>query len=253
MGLPLPYRHSLPLHVTRRRYTRDPHAAMYHSALPTPTSIRPADYDAFGNNPRGWYVHGRMLLDSADLHREFGFVESFMVPASQPIPPHNPKQYRRRDDLGNITQFEPVVTVWPEWMLRGMAMECYLKGLWLTQGNTVCQGGKYRGVRPAGAKDKVDNHNLEALASAVQFALSPAEIEKPVQMWAFAMIGMGRYPIGPHANVLPSFPNIQIWGILIMEVLQLGDGLTQRLEATLKAALPALVTPPAQTQSAPPA
>ncbi len=200
-------------------------------------SIKPADFDTHGNNPRAWFAQGRQVLSSANLHRRFGDVQAFGVPHGDPIPAVDPFLFRRDDSIPGMVHFWPAVTVWAEWMLRGFAAECLLKGLWLCQGHQLCIHGKYRGVLPPGAKKKVTDHELAQLADAVGFTVSADEREKPLQLWTFSMIGLGRYPVASNAQVMPQFGSPQLWPILVMECMELGDSLVHRLESQLESAI----------------
>jgi hypothetical protein len=68
---------------------------------------------------------------------------------------------------------EPTNDAWrthpSELMLRGMAIECLLKALWITQGHKLVEDNKYIGV--PGAAD----HDLVQLAKALQMQLSDFE------------------------------------------------------------------------------
>lgn len=206
--------------------------------------IKPIDYDQHGNDPTAWWGQARQLLDSANLHRRFGLVRSFAIPKDEVVPEADPFQYRLgRDDTTGMTYFTPAVSVWPEWMLRGFATECLLKALWLCQGHQLCGGGKYRGVIPIGAKKKVRDHELAELASAVGFDTTPDEREAPLQMWTFAMVGLGRYPVGVNAEVVPQFASPQLWLFLQVRCLEVGDQLMQRLDRAVQSTIPGFTDP----------
>src|SRR4051812_14359242 len=52
--------------------------------------------------------------------------------------------------VGDIVPDEGKI-LFPELMLKGFAVECLLKALWLKRGNTIAGGGRYAGV--VGAAD----------------------------------------------------------------------------------------------------
>jgi len=79
-------------------------------------------------------------------------------------------------------------------MLRGMAVECLLKGLCLKRGNELVVDGKYS--RVPGASD----HNLCELASAVDFNVDYAEEAVLRRLSLFVQYG-GRYPIPKSAVI----------------------------------------------------
>jgi hypothetical protein len=80
-------------------------------------------------------------------------------------------------------------------MLRGMAVECLLKGLWLRHGNELVRDGRYIGIPGAG------DHNLVQIASAVAFAVSVEEKDVLRRLSHFIEYG-GRYPIPRNADKL---------------------------------------------------
>jgi hypothetical protein len=82
-----------------------------------------------------------------------------------------------------------------ELMLRGMAVECLLKALWLKQGNVLVDSGRYVGVRGAGS------HDLSQLASAVRFTLSVHEADVMRRLSHFIEYG-GRYPVPKDSSKL---------------------------------------------------
>ena len=75
-----------------------------------------------------------------------------------------------------------------ELMLRGMAIECLLKALWLKRGNVFVKDGHFKKVADAAA------HNLPQLAHAVALAPSELEIDMLRRLSHFIEYG-GRYPI----------------------------------------------------------
>ena len=75
-----------------------------------------------------------------------------------------------------------------ELMLKGMAMECLLKALWVKQGNLFVQAGDFEPVFGAGA------HDLRQLAQAVSISTTPHESDLLGRLSHFIEYG-GRYPI----------------------------------------------------------
>jgi hypothetical protein len=82
-----------------------------------------------------------------------------------------------------------------ELMLRGMAVECLMKGLWVKNGNPIVKDGKY--VKVTGT----DNHDLVQLASAIRFELGSLEQDVLRRLSHFIQYG-GRYPIPKRADEL---------------------------------------------------
>jgi hypothetical protein len=81
----------------------------------------------------------------------------------------------------------------PELMLRGMAIECILKALWVKQGHKLANDGKYKGVPGAGA------HDLVQLASVLNLSLSDKEKDILMRLSHFIEYG-GRYPVPKEAD-----------------------------------------------------
>jgi hypothetical protein len=77
----------------------------------------------------------------------------------------------------------------PEMMLRGFAVECLLKGLWVRQGNKLAENGKY--VRVPNIKNE---HDLVGLAVEVGFTMT-AEQRDLLEHLSVYTITVGRYPI----------------------------------------------------------
>jgi len=75
-----------------------------------------------------------------------------------------------------------------ELMLKGMAVECLLKALWLKQGNKLVEAGQYSGVPGAG------EHDLPQLASVVKFTVDVKEKGLLRRLSHFIQYG-GRYPV----------------------------------------------------------
>jgi hypothetical protein len=73
-------------------------------------------------------------------------------------------------------------------MLLGYALECTFKALWLRNGNSLVQGGKYVGL--PGTQD----HNLVQLAKASGFVATANELNVLQRLSKFARFA-GRYPV----------------------------------------------------------
>jgi len=72
-------------------------------------------------------------------------------------------------------------------MLKGMAVECLLKAMWVKRGNVLVADGRY--CRVPGARD----HDLPQLAAAVNFNVNSTEVAVLCRLSLF--IAAGRYPI----------------------------------------------------------
>lgn len=73
-------------------------------------------------------------------------------------------------------------------MLRGFAVECLLKALWVKRGGTVCVGGRYVGIK--GAAD----HNLVELSDVNQLSFTPDK-RNVLKRLSIFMTAAGRYPV----------------------------------------------------------
>jgi hypothetical protein len=102
------------------------------------------------------------------------------------------KDHRDRFDVNRLKVGDTVPDegkiLFPELMLRGFAIECLLKGLYVKAGNKLASGGRYLGVRGAG------DHDLLQLAITVGLPLAPAHRDV-LKRLSIIMVGPGRYPI----------------------------------------------------------
>lgn len=76
-------------------------------------------------------------------------------------------------------------------MLRGFAVECLLKALWVLRGGKICVDGKYVGVKGAG------DHNLIQLCDANKLSFTEPKRDVLKRLSIF-MTSVGRYPIPKH-------------------------------------------------------
>ena len=83
----------------------------------------------------------------------------------------------------------------PEMMLRGFAVECLLKGLWVKRGNRIVDGGEYVGI------PGTNQHDLIGLAQAVGQPLT-TEQAHVLKMLTVYLTRVGRYPIPRRASQL---------------------------------------------------
>lgn len=73
-------------------------------------------------------------------------------------------------------------------MLRGFAVECILKAVWISQGNQIVEDGKYKGI------PGVNQHNLVELSKAIGLALSD-KVKELLSRLSIYTTSIGRYPI----------------------------------------------------------
>lgn len=136
--------------------------------MPKAEQIR--QFNMAGNMPMAWGLAADSLLAAAGILKD-----------------RRDRYDPRRLKVGNFVPDGGKI-LFPELMLRGFAVECLLKGLYVKARNTLASGGKYVGVKGAG------DHNLLQLAIAVRFALTPPQ-KDVLKRLSIIMVGAGRYPI----------------------------------------------------------
>jgi hypothetical protein len=128
-------------------------------------------FHTIGNDPHAWRVSADQLLATARvLKRQQEAVNVDEIRTGDPVP-----------DEGRVGAVEK--------MLRGFAVECLLKGLWVKQGHELASGGKFVGV--SGVKDQ---HDLRQLAKAVDFTINDDQKDLFKRLSAYIKF-VGRYPI----------------------------------------------------------
>lgn len=134
-------------------------------------------HEGVGNLPRAWELVAQDLLAAAQLLSErHDSFDRESLGQDDPVPPEG--------------RVKPV-----ELMLRGMAVECMLKALWVKRGHAIVQDGKYLGVHNAG------QHDLPQLASAAGFVSDAVEMDLLRRLSHFVQYG-GRYPVPRAASQL---------------------------------------------------
>ena len=128
------------------------------------------EYDKNGNLPLAWETSADDLIVAANvLMEKREEIATEATPIGAPTPPE-------------------IMTLSTELMLRGYAIECLLKGIWVSQGNQIVQNGKYIGVTGA------NQHNLIELAKKVNLRLTNQEKDILIRL-TNCVTGFGRYPI----------------------------------------------------------
>jgi hypothetical protein len=136
-----------------------------------PDKIQKEEFNRNGNMPLAWEMTADNLLVSADiLKAEREKIELSEISAGSLIPPS-------------------FVTLSVELMLRGFAVECLFKGIWLARGNKIAENGKFKGI--PGIKK---THDLVNIAEKIGFPLSSNEKDILIRLTTYAT-GGGRYPI----------------------------------------------------------
>jgi hypothetical protein len=135
-----------------------------------PQALQIAHFDRAGNLPASWHLSADSLFAAARLLKaQRDRYDPWSIKVGDTIP-----------DEGKI--------LWPELMLRGFAIECLLKALYLKRGNKLAVAGKYVGVKGAA------EHDLVQLSDAVCVRLTPAQRDV-LKRLSIVMTAGGRYPI----------------------------------------------------------
>jgi hypothetical protein len=128
--------------------------------MPTTADIQ---YERVGNFPRAWQMCAdQLLLASRILQKEAAADESVSSLS---------------------TQVAPVGL-----MLRGMAVECLLKALWIKNGNKLTVNGRFLGIPRTGS------HDLNQIAAEVGVKRNALEVDVLRRLTHFIEYG-GRYPV----------------------------------------------------------
>jgi len=129
-------------------------------------------FDRLGNEYKNWKITAQELWASAAvLYREREKAEAGIAgiagPSKAPI---------------------EMLTLWVDLMLRGFAIECLLKALWVRNGNKIAKDGKYQNVT------KTEKHDLVDLCQTVGFPAIPSEMAI-LRKLSKLVRATGRYPI----------------------------------------------------------
>ncbi|MFA5909672.1 MAG: hypothetical protein WC815_12915 [Vicinamibacterales bacterium] len=129
-----------------------------------------AMYDWAGNSVETWTASAHSLFAAAGvLRRARDIASAVPLNIDDPVP----------DDA---------LTHPAEIMLRGYAVECLLKGLWVKRGNRLALSGILQKILGVGS------HNLVQLADKLACKCTPAERDVLKRLSLF-MTSAGRYPI----------------------------------------------------------
>lgn len=139
-------------------------------------------FDKVGNDWRFWLSQAEGLLSASEL---------LNINCGNPPKPSDKPRDRDYKKVWDYIKIHMVVR-----MLRGMAIECLLKAIWLKGGGTLAHKGEYRSI--LGTRD----HDLYSLATKVsestELGLTTEEM-KILSRLSFA-ITAGRYPIQKSAT-----------------------------------------------------
>ena len=133
-----------------------------------PENIQKEQYEKGGNFPMAWEMSADELLAAADVLKQKRTTVG-PVSVGSPIPLH-------------------ALSLSIELMLRGYAIECLLKGLWVSLGNEITEDGKLKKI------PNVNMHDLVKISEIVNLSLSDKEKTILARLKIYTT-SMGRYPI----------------------------------------------------------
>jgi hypothetical protein len=172
-------------------------------------------FDTVGNDSSSWYRKSWALLCSADA------VENSC--GQMPRDPDNEEEVVKWAEVHGVAR-----------MLRGMALECMFKALWIEHGGSLVSKGKYKGI--PGTKDH-DLCSLEAkVAEKADTGLNTEEKRLLARLSFF--IEFGRYPIRKSISAkYPSSPCSDKpirWCLWTPEKDRLFNGIMEKLSRLFK-------------------
>jgi hypothetical protein len=141
-------------------------------------------FESIGNDPISWALKAEALLTSADvLDKQF------------------PEVPQDEDDLDAFYEFFKLHQV--AMMLKGMAIECLLKSIWIARISPLVVEGKFRSI--PGTK----NHDLLSLVTALEehINLNLSREESELLSVLSHAITSGRYPISKSLSTRPTKPD----------------------------------------------
>lgn len=133
------------------------------------------NFDKIGNLPEAWELSADHLLSASRIlkkHRDNFNPSSLKV--GEEIP-----------DEGKILA--------SELMLKGYAVECLLKAVWVKKGNLLAKDGKYIRIKGCG------NHDLIQIAKVVSLEFEDKQIDI-LKRLSIYITSAGRYPISVDWN-----------------------------------------------------
>lgn len=133
------------------------------------------NYDNIGNMPVAWLRQARILLAcSANLAKDCPFLNDTWI-----------------GDRGAAVQSAELQVFGVVQMLRGMAFECLLKGLWLKAGGTLASAGHYRKIPDTRDHDLVSILKIVSRKSHMEITDPEVDLLRRLSVAIFS----GRYPI----------------------------------------------------------
>lgn len=135
-----------------------------------PESKQIAMYDQVGNLPAAWERSADSLLAAASL-----LQTARDTARATPLHVGDPVSEGERSQPSEL-------------MLRGFALECLFKAVWVKRGNQLASGGRLQPIKGAAP------HDLLQLADKLQFQCAPNERDVLKRLSLF-ITSVGRYPI----------------------------------------------------------
>lgn len=87
----------------------------------------------------------------------------------------------------------------PSLMLKGYAVECFLKSIWLSMGKNLVENGEYVGIQMGDLRIK-DQHNLVRLSQGLGLKIFDENDERFINTLTLYSKAYGRYPIPMNQN-----------------------------------------------------
>jgi len=148
-----------------------------------PDNVSPQElFESSGNDPALWASRAEALLTSAHV-LDAQYAE---VP---------------KDDLDLFWKFFKLHTV--AMMLKGMAIECLLKSIWIAHVSSLVVNGKFHSI--SGTRD----HDLLSLVTAIGNHVDLSLLEEEMELLAVLSFAItsGRYPVEKGFNARPTAPD----------------------------------------------
>ena len=99
--------------------------------------------------------------------------------------------------------------VWVALMLRGYAVENLLKGVWVADGGTLSDGGRFQGI------PETKDHRLESMARKVGVSCGSEVRRNLLEALSNAVLHLGRYPVSKkHTQFASHRPGEPVQGSL---------------------------------------
>lgn len=138
---------------------------------------RRLDHESYGNKWYPWVLKAQELIASAEILRSECTTRKYF--------PNDLDKYEDAMEAPGAKVFATILMLW------AMAVECFLKALWLKSGEKLIISGQYKKI------PNTNDHQLDTLAGAISkkgiFVFTDQEMNLLYRLSPF--IVLGRYPI----------------------------------------------------------